>query len=320
MAMPRVSVILPAYNAESSLGAALDSVLVQSQDDLEVLVIDDASRDRTADIAADYAARDGRVRLLHSDINRGAAAARNLGFSAAQGRWLAVLDADDSFAPRRLESLIARAEREEADIIADNLRFVAHPEGHDLGTALPARSAAFRGPLSAARFVRGNLFLTRGFKLGYLKPILRRRFVERHGLRQNERLRIAEDYHFLLDALLCGGRFFIAPAAGYRYTQRPGSLSRGLTLEDLRQLSAANRLDLLRASPQGGADLRSALQKRQWSVDLNIRLVEFQAALKRRRVWDAGRIYARNPDLTPYLAFYGLQSLRKRLPGGDRLV
>ncbi|NIA67641.1 glycosyltransferase family 2 protein [Pelagibius litoralis] len=317
---PRVSVILPAYNAADCLAFALDSLLVQDLTDFEVLVVDDASQDQSIDIAASYAANDSRIRLLRRENNGGAAAARNLGFRAARGKWLALLDADDTFAPDRLVHLVNRAEKEEADIIADNLHFVAFPDGTSLGTALPASDPLFKVPLSAAKFVRGNLFLYRGFKLGYLKPLFRRRFVEHHGLLQNEALRIAEDYHFLLDALIRGGRCIVEPQAGYCYSHRPGSLSRSLTLEDLCQLSTANRLDLLRASPQGAADLRAALKKRQWSVDLNIRLMEFQEAVRRRRVWDAGSIFARNPDLTPYLAFYGFQSLRKRISGDRRLV
>ncbi len=317
---PQVSIILPAYNAESSLAAALDSLLVQSLTDFEVLVIDDGSRDGTVDVAASYARNDNRIRLLQRDANGGAAAARNVGFRAATGKWLALLDADDTFSPGRLLSLVTRAEKEEADIIADNLRFVSEAEEMISEPALKEGDPVFAGAVSAARFVRGNLFLYRGFKLGYLKPLFRRRFVEQHRLQQKEALRIAEDYHFLLDALLCGARFLVVPEAGYLYAQRPGSLSRGLTLDDLDQLSTANRLDLLRATPQGGADLRAALNKRQWSVDLNIRLMEFQEAVRRRRVWDAGSIFARNPDLTPYLAFYGLESLRKRLSGERRLV
>src|SRR3546814_10567307 len=86
--------------------------------------------------------------------------------------------------------------------------------------------------LTAAAFVRRNHFLTTGFKLGYLKPLFRRGFVEAHGIRQNERLRIAEDYHFLLDCLLAGARVAADPAPGYDYQRTPGSLSRRLTRQD----------------------------------------------------------------------------------------
>ncbi len=317
---PTVSVILPAYNAAETVPRALDSLLVQSLRSFEVLVVDDASTDATADRVGSYARVDPRVVLLRRAENAGAAAARNLGFAHAKGKWVALLDADDSYTTERLETLVEFAESREADIVADNLRFVSHLGETAQRSALPAGHSLFQKPLSAAAYVRGNLFLTRGFKLGYLKPVFRRRFLERHGLLQNEALRIAEDYHFCLDALLCGARFLVLPEAGYLYTQRPGSLSRSLTLEDLRQLSTANRLDLLRATPQGGADLRAALSKRQISVDLNVKFVQFIEAVKGRRVGDAGAIFASNPDLTPYLAFYGLQSLRKRLPGGNRIV
>ncbi|WP_420348104.1 glycosyltransferase family 2 protein [Pelagibius sp.] len=317
---PIVSVILPAYNAAESIPRALDSLLLQSLQSFEVLVVDDASADGTADTVAGYAKVDPRIVLVRRDENAGAAAARNIGFACARGKWVALLDADDAYTPGRLEGLVDLGERGEADIVADNLRFVSHLGEAAPRPALPAGHPAFQRPVSAAAYVRSNLFLTRGFKLGYLKPMFRRRFLERHGLRQNGSLRIAEDYHFCLDALLCGARFLLSPEAGYLYTQRPGSLSRSLTLDDLRQLSTANRLDLLRATPQGGADLRAALHRRQISVDLNVKFMQFVDALKGRRVGDAGAIFASNPDLTPHLAFYGLQSLRKRLPGGNRIV
>src|SRR3546814_2927684 len=79
------------------------------------------------------------------------------------------------------------------------------------------------------------------FKLGYLKPLFRRAFIQAQGLRQNERLRVAEDFHFLLDCLLAGARLAADPAPGYRYRQTPGSLSRRLSGQDLQELAAANR-------------------------------------------------------------------------------
>lgn len=106
---PLVSVIIPAYNAEAYLSKALDSVLSQTYDSLEVLVIDDGSQDRTADIAREAAASDGRVRLIQQD-NGGVAAARNSGIEHARGAYIAPLDADDFFYPQKLEAQVARME------------------------------------------------------------------------------------------------------------------------------------------------------------------------------------------------------------------
>src|SRR3546814_404697 len=155
--------------------------------------------------------------------------------SSARGNWLALLDADDGFAPDRLARLVALGEARGADIVVDNLRLVT-AKGRVLGDALRRGDPIFAEGLTAAAFVRRNHFLTTGFKLGYLKPLFRRGFVEAHGIRQNERLRIAEDYHFLLDCLLAGARVAADPAPGYDYQRTPGSLSRRPTRQDLRRL------------------------------------------------------------------------------------
>ncbi len=317
--VPRVSVLLPAYNAAATLAAALQSALDQSLTEIEVVVVDDASSDATLEVAEALAASDNRVRVLRAPSNGGAAAARNLALAAARGDWLALLDADDRFSPGRLARLVDLGESRRADIVADNLNLVA-PDGRSRGTALAADDDLFTAPLTAAAFVRRNLFLTRGFNLGYLKPLFRRDFVARHALRQEEGLRIAEDFHFLLDSLLAGGRFVADPQAGYDYRQTPGSLSRGLSFDDLLSLSAANRALLSRPEARVDAELRRELRRRQVSVDRNIQFDRFVAAVKGRRVLAAGSIFARHPDLTPFLAFFGLQSLRKRLPGGEHYV
>jgi glycosyltransferase involved in cell wall biosynthesis len=115
-AAPRVSVILPAYNAAASLPAALRSVLGQSLQEIEVIVADDGSCDGTAAVAAALALADPRVRVLPGGRNQGAAAARNRAMAAARGDWLALLDADDGFAPDRLARLVALGEARGADV------------------------------------------------------------------------------------------------------------------------------------------------------------------------------------------------------------
>ncbi|WP_340118934.1 glycosyltransferase family 2 protein [Pelagibius sp. 7325] len=318
-ATPRVSVVLPAYNVAGSLPAAVTSALNQSLASVEVVIADDGSSDGTAEVAADLARGDPRVRVLRAHRNAGAAAARNRAMKAARGDWVALLDADDRFAPDRLERLTMLGEARDADVIVDNLRLV-DAAGEVWHNALREDDPLFGSELTAAAFVCRNLFLTGGFKLGYLKPLFRRRFLEAHDLRQNEALRIAEDFHFLLDCLLAGARVVADPEAGYDYRQAPGSLSRELSLADLRTLSAANRALLSLHEVRTDKVLYKALTRRQWSADLNINFMLFVEALKGRRMLAAGSIFARNPDLTPFLAFYGLESLRKRLPGGRRLV
>ena len=98
--MPKISVILGAYNAADTLAAALDSLLEQSLPDFEILLCDDGSTDGTAAVAAGYA---GRVRLLKNEQNLGLGAALNRCLAAAEGEYIARMDADDLSHPRRLE-------------------------------------------------------------------------------------------------------------------------------------------------------------------------------------------------------------------------
>jgi glycosyltransferase involved in cell wall biosynthesis len=104
-----VSVIVPAHNAASYIGSALDSVLAQTYAELEVVVVDDGSADETPAIVAGYAARDGRV-TLHRQSNLGVAAARNAAIERARGTYVAPLDADDVWRPDKLAKQVRRME------------------------------------------------------------------------------------------------------------------------------------------------------------------------------------------------------------------
>jgi glycosyltransferase involved in cell wall biosynthesis len=103
---PQVSVLMPARDAEATIAESIESVVRQTMRDWELVVIDDGSRDRTADIARSFAAADPRIRLLTGPA-QGEPAARNLGLAAARGLWTAMLDADDLARRDRLERQVA---------------------------------------------------------------------------------------------------------------------------------------------------------------------------------------------------------------------
>lgn len=101
--LPLVSVVVPAYQAEATIRATLASVVAQTYPNLQIVVVDDGSRDRTADIAAEFAAADPRVTVIRR-ANGGASAARNSGIAASSGEFIAPIDADDIWHPRRVEA------------------------------------------------------------------------------------------------------------------------------------------------------------------------------------------------------------------------
>jgi len=102
---PLISVIIPAYNAEKFIAKTLESVLSQTYQNIEILVVDDGSTDTTAEIVKSFAQKDRRIILLQQS-NAGVAAARNLAIQKSQGEYIAAIDADDIWYPQNLEKQI----------------------------------------------------------------------------------------------------------------------------------------------------------------------------------------------------------------------
>ena len=110
-ASPSLSVITPAYNVERYLPRCIESVLGQTWQDLELVVVDDGSTDRTADVISDYAAQDSRVRGFRGR-NRGVSYARNVAMKHARGRYFGFIDGDDEWEPTFASTLIGVLARE----------------------------------------------------------------------------------------------------------------------------------------------------------------------------------------------------------------
>lgn len=102
--MPHISVIVPIYNAENCISSCIDSILAQSYNDFELLLINDGSKDNSGIICDKYIAKDNRVRVFHKK-NGGAMSARNLGLENAKGEWITFVDSDDTLQHNALDLL-----------------------------------------------------------------------------------------------------------------------------------------------------------------------------------------------------------------------
>ena len=222
---PDVSVVIAAFNAQDSIGHAIESALAQRGVSVEVVVVDDCSSDRTVDIAARYPS--DLVRVVALEANRGPGGARNAGLDAAAGRWVAVLDSDDTIHPERLSRMVRRAEAAGGQIAVDNLEIVREGAGFGETMFAPAHLEAL-SHITLAQLIGASLLFESTFSYGYMKPVFERRFLNDNRLRYDETLRIGEDYIFLASALARGGRCVVEPTAGYRYHIRDGSISRVL--------------------------------------------------------------------------------------------
>lgn len=129
-----VSVIVPVYNAEKFIREAMDSVRAQTYESWELLLVEDGSSDGSVDVITDYIAekQETRIRLIRQPSNQGAACARNRGVREAVGRYIAYLDADDLWAPEKLEHELRFMEEKDAAFAFTGYEF-ADERGVGLG-------------------------------------------------------------------------------------------------------------------------------------------------------------------------------------------
>lgn len=114
---PIISVIMAAYNSVNTIEEAITSVMCQTIDTFELIVIDDCSTDLTREIVKEFQKKDNRVVLLTQDKNCGVSAARRRGLETARGEWIAILDSDDQWEPKKLEKQLELHEKTGAELI-----------------------------------------------------------------------------------------------------------------------------------------------------------------------------------------------------------
>lgn len=206
-----VSVVIPVYNGEDFVERAIDSVLAQSHQAVEAVVVDDGSTDGSGDLVDAVARRDERVRVVHKD-NAGLAAARNTGIEYARGAYLGFLDADDWLLEHKLETQLRVLEASPDDLVYSDYVKVNEETGteHDVPRGIP--------PVPFERlFVYRNWFAP-------MVPLLRRRLVEAVG-GFDDGFRAAEDWDYWLRCARRTG-FVYAPGVVAKYRLHGGQMHR----------------------------------------------------------------------------------------------
>lgn len=212
---PKVSVVLPVLNGMATIGKAVDSILEQTEKNLEIVIVDDGSTDGTFDYVQSRSMLDPRIKLFRHEKNMGLATARNATISHASGEWIAIFDADDWCEAERFEKLLKAAEAAHADVVFDNLKVFDHSQNRVLEEthfALKNQTMV----LNAETFFRYDNPLRR-YAMGYAKPIFRKSFIDQHKIFFKPAYNGGEDFVFLAEVLLSGGKTVVIPEAYYTY-------------------------------------------------------------------------------------------------------
>ena len=291
---PTVCVIIAAKNAQATIGRAITSALREVRV-AEVIVVDDGSNDATseASLAADDGS--GRLRILKLPQNRGPAFARNHAITQSRAPLIAILDADDFFLRGRFDTML---DGENWDFVADNIVFIDERTADHAEPAVPRFEAAPRF-LDLSGFIDGNISrrgASRG-EIGFLKPVMRRAFLDAHGLRYDEVLRLGEDYDLYVRALLKGARYKIVHGCGYGAVVRSDSLSGKHRTEDLKRLYEADRAIL--ASQVMPVEAKARLRHHERHIRGRYELRNFLDIKAKRGLFDAGMHMLKHPAAVP---------------------
>lgn len=222
---PKVSIIVPVYNAEKSIGRCIDSILNQEYTDFELLLMDDGSKDASGAICDEYAAKDVRVKVVHK-ANSGVSDTRNQALDLAGGTYLQFLDADDWITPNATRLLVEAAEQHHCDmVIADFYRVVGERVSHK-------GAIEEEGILTKEAFATQMMENPADFYYGVLwNKLFRREIVEKYKLRMDSAISWCEDFMFNLEYIRHCEVFYALQVPIYYYVKTKGSLaSQGMSI------------------------------------------------------------------------------------------
>ena len=214
--IPKISVIIPVYNAEKYLHRCIDSVLAQTYKDFELLLIDDGSKDSSGAICDEYAARDSRVKVFHKE-NGGVSSARNAGLAIASGDWIMHLDGDDWIAPDIQERLIRKGEDTGADIVMGDFLFAY--SDRDILYSLPDWDNNKTASLN--RYITSVWTCVWG-------GIHKRSLYEVYQLKSPQGVTYCEDFHLIVRLCYHARKVVNIRQPFYHYRQQEGSVMHNL--------------------------------------------------------------------------------------------
>jgi len=211
-----VSVIVPIYNVKKYLKACLDSILGQTYQNLEIILVDDGASDGSEKIVDEYAKKDGRVVAIHKE-NGGQSSARNVGIERASGDFISFVDGDDEIAPNFIESLLGKMD-DRTDLAVSAIYYRWLRSGNECGVYTnyvrkQRKHESIENYMTFLLVIDGRMYSS-------VNKLYRAEIIKENQLKFTEKMKFAEDTRFVLSYLkkMKGGiKFVLQPLYIYNY-------------------------------------------------------------------------------------------------------
>lgn len=262
-----LSIVVPVYGAEKYIKGCVDSILDQTKKDIEVILVNDCSPDKSMEVCEELYGNNERVRLLNQPRNMGAGAARNAGIKAATGRYIGFVDADDQVQPEMFETMYRLAEEYDADVVHNTGFVMAIPaEGDIVPIDLldPEKNLTYTFDVDIQghkeiTLLNDNLeerfkgWLSHKYHWAVWNQIYKRDFLQKYDIQFSD-MRLAEDEVFAIQVLFRAERFVVNPGGWYVYRPSQSSVSRSGD-------SFKSTVNAIESQVKGVKAMRAALEK-----------------------------------------------------------
>lgn len=191
--MCQFSIIIPTYNVDEYIEECITSILKQTFDDFEIVIVDDCSSDNTVEVINKLS--DSRVKLFKNEVNKGPSYSRNKAIKYSNGKYIMIVDSDDLILEDRLEIMNTYIREEDPDILFDNFYYFIDGDGYCYANGYEQKGVSKNSlqSIDVKQFIE--------YDLGIFKGVMKREFITKNGILYNENCRLAEDFLFLLRVL-----------------------------------------------------------------------------------------------------------------------
>lgn len=226
-ALLKVSVVVPIYRIEAYISFCIDSILNQTYQNIEIILVDDGSDDSCPKICDDYAMKDCRIHVIHKP-NGGSTSARKAGICQAVGDYILYVDGDDWIEPDYVEKLLEPLTEEKVDVVGDISVYMNYSDGRQLERTTPMKTGIYKGKDIISEvypnYICEDRFYDTPLSTNVYLYLFRREFLQKNQPQVEDEIAMGEDMALTFRSFLHAESVAVIDYPGYHYRQQPNSM------------------------------------------------------------------------------------------------